>query len=370
MNFELNTVNNVKDDVNVNPQLNSKSAVVEIFSAIIDGKDTSHFGKKVDKSVSYIKSLAEKASFNDGRAISELNTIQRYAIEPKLIEAIKIFEFMGTYKSIGYDVQPMMKTYKHESVDSRFQASSSDVPFATTSWREYPINTMTISGGYAIDYREVQSGNFDGVAEGMDQVKIDMQNKSVYYVIAKLYDAIKHAKGVKHFSETVGVTEQSVKEMLNVMRRYGKPSISGDYSVTSRLNDFAGHKTFGSNTIGWGEAVVAEEIRKNGLLSFYNGAPVVELPNGYNYTKVKTNSNGEKTFDLYMPEGLLFIIPKAAVSPLQIFKRGGMTTMTGDDIVTRQRLTRFDMELGAGVAEGMEHQIGLISDLDFEVPTL
>ena len=45
-----------------------------------------------------------------------------------------------------------------------------------------------------------------------------------------------------------------------------------------------------------------------------------------------------------------------------------MTTMTGDDIVTRQHMTRFDMELGAGVAEGMEDQIGLISDTNYEVP--
>ena len=44
--------------------------------------------------------------------------------------------------------------------------------------------------------------------------------------------------------------------------------------------------------------------------------------------------------------------------------------MTGDDIVTRQHLTRFDMELGAGIAEGMEDQIGLISDTNFEVPAI
>ena len=58
------------------------------------------------------------------------------------------------------------------------------------------------------------------------------------------------------------------------------------------------------------------------------------------------------------------------IAPLQIFRRGGMTTMTGDDIVTRQHLTRFDMEIGAGVAEGMEDQIGLLSDTNFEVPSL
>ena len=41
--------------------------------------------------------------------------------------------------------------------------------------------------------------------------------------------------------------------------------------------------------------------------------------------------------------------------------------MTGDDIVTRQHLTRFDMEIGAGVAEGMEDQIGILSNTNGSV---
>lgn len=366
--FELNTTANVVDDISVNLKLHAKSPIVEIFSALVSGNDTSKYGKQVDTVVSRIKELSEKALYSDGRAISELNTIQRFAIEPKLIEAIKIFSFMGQYKSIGYDVQPMMKTYKYESIDSRWQAASGDVPFAAHSFREYPIATKTISSGYAVDYRELQSGNFDGtIAEGMNQVQIDMQNKAVYYVIAKLYDAIKNAKGVKHFAESAGVTEAAVNDLLKVMRRYGKVSITGDYSVVSQFNGLAGYKTVGSNAIGFGSDVIAEEIRRNGLLSFYNGSSVVELPNGYNYTKMKDDKSA---FELYLPEGMLFLIPTGQISPLQIFKRGGITTMTGDDIVTRQRLTRFDMEIGAGVAEGLEHQIGLLVDTNFEVPAL
>ncbi|WP_345807528.1 hypothetical protein [Bacillus pumilus] len=41
--------------------------------------------------------------------------------------------------------------------------------------------------------------------------------------------------------------------------------------------------------------------------------------------------------------------------------------MTGNDVVTGTEITRFDLELGAGVAEGMEHQIGLIRDENFEI---
>jgi len=366
--FELNTINNVKDN-DVVTKVKATSPVVEVFSALVQGDSLSKFdGKVVDKSVEHLKELATRSLNGDQAAISELNTIQRFAIEPKLIEAIRIFNFMGTYRTLPYDTAPMMKTYKYESVDSRWQASSGDVPFATHSFREYPIGTQTISAGYAVDYREVQSGNFDGtIAEGMNQVQTDMQNKSVYYVIATLYAALKNAKGVKHFAETSGITKTGVDDMLKLMRRYGQVSMCGDYSVVSQLNDFAGYKTFGANTIPFGGDAVAEEIRKTGLLSYYNGSHIVELPNALNFTKM----NSDKTsYELYMPQGLLFFIPRGNIAPLQIFRRGGITTMTGDDIVTRQHLTRFDMEIGAGVAEGMEDQIGLLSDTNFEVPSL
>ena len=366
--FELNTTNNVKDEVSAT-KIKSTSPVVEVFSALVQGKSLSKFDSKViDKSVAHIKDLAERAMNGDGRAVSELNTIQRFVIEPKLIEAIKIFNFMGTYKSIPYDTIPKMKTYKYESIDSRFQASSGDVPFATHSFREYEIGTQTVASGYAVDYRELQSGNFDGtVAEGLEQVQIDMQNKAVYYVISKLYDALKNAKGVKHFAEASGVAQTAVDDMLKVMRRYGRVNICGDYSVVSQFNDFAGYKTFGANAIPFGADAVAEEIRKTGLLSFYNGAGIVELPNSIDYTKMLADKSA---YELYMPQGLLFFVPQGKIAPLQIFRRGGMTTMTGDDIVTRQRLTRFDMEIGAGVAEGMEDQIGLISDTNYEIPSV
>lgn len=372
--FEINMENVVKD-VDIGAlKIKATSPVVEIFSALVEGRDLSRFdGKKVDKTVEYIKELGTKALAGDSMAISEINAIQRFVIEPKLLESIKIFNFMGQYKSLPYDTQPMMRTWNYESVDSRWQASSGDVPFASMSWREYPITTQTISGGFAVDYREIQSGNFGGnIAEGMEQVKTDMQNKAVYYVIAKLYDALENATGVKHFSESNGITKTGVDDMLKIMRRYGKVNICGDYSVVSQMNDFAGYKTISlgestSTAISFGGDTVAEEIRKTGLLNYYNGAFITELPNGFNFTKPKADKT---SYELYMPEGLLFFIPNGNIAPLQIFRRGGMTTMTGDDIVTRKHLTRFDLEIGAGVAEGMEDLIGLISDTNYTVPTL
>lgn len=363
--YEIN-MSNAQADVNTG-RVKQNSKIVEVFSALSAGKRPEVDDKSLDKSVATIKELSSKAIDGDNAARSEINSIIRFSIEPKLLEVVRLFDFMGTYRRIGYNEAPMMKTYGYESIDSRFQASSSDVPFAAVNWREYPIGTQTISAGFAVDYRELQNGNFDGnIREGMNQVQIDMQNKMTYYVMTVLYNALKNAKDVKHFAEDNGITKTAVDNMLKSMRRYGKVNIAGDYSVVSQFNDFAGFKQFSADEIRYANNIVAEEIRQTGLVSMYNGAFVTELPNAINWTQL--NKDGTD-YDLYMPQGLLFFLPRSSVSPLQVFLRGGLTTMTGDDIVTRQHLTRFDMEFGAGVAEGMEDQIGLISDTNFDAPT-
>ncbi|GIN23108.1 hypothetical protein [Siminovitchia fordii] len=367
--FKIELNNARRDsDVFVNTKLSSKSPIVEIFSAVALGEDTAKYGKKVDTVMGHVKELASKAVLGDPVAKAEINTIVRYAIEPKLIKAIQLFNFMGTFRTIGYDEQPMMKTYKHEAIRSGFQASRGDIPFAATTWREYPIGTGTISSGYAFNYRELQSGNLDKVAEGMEQVQTDMHNKAMNYVVVEMVKAIKNATGVKYFAESAGIAKQAVDETIAKVRRFGQPAIAGDYSVVSQLNDFAGFKADPSEAKNThlSEAVM-EEIRRTGLLTHYKGSAVVELPNQYNLTELNAAGDNFKT---YLPEGLLFFIPQGAVSPLQVFQRGGLTSMSGNDIVTGTEMTRFDMEIGAGVAEGREYEIGLIHDTNFELPSI
>lgn len=364
--YEIN-MKNIERDVDT-LRITKRSPIVEVFSALVQGEKPSVKGEVIDASVKTIKEMCSKAIDGDPVARSEINTIIRFAIEPKLLERIKLFSFMGTYHTVGYHEAVMVKTYNYESVDSRFQASSSDVPFAALNYKEYPIGTQTISGGFAVDYRELQSGNFDGnIGEGINQVQTDMFNKCVYFVTKVLHDGIKNATGVKHFHEANGIVKTSVDDMLKTMRRYGKVNMCGDYSTISAFNDFMGYKTFGDTTIPFGSNVVADEIRKTGLVSYYNGAFITELPNGINFTKLNKEGND---FELYLPQGLLFFIPQGSISPLQIFQRGGLTSMVGDDIVTRQHLTRFDMEIGADVARGMEHWIGLVSDLNYDIPEI
>lgn len=364
MKIELNNARR-DTDVFANPKLSSKSPMVEIFSDVALGNDLSKHGNKVDTVMKHIKDLAAQAVTGNPVAKAEINTIVRFAVEPKLLSAVKLFDFMGTFRQIGYDEQPMMTTYAHESIRSNFQASRGDVPFATTTWNEYPIGTQTISSGYAVNYREIQSGNLDRVAEGMSQVQVDMMNKAMYYVVNEMYNSIKNATGVKYFAETAGIAKSSVDDLIKKVRRFGQPAIVGDYSVVSQLNDFAGFEAVPKDpaTTKLSEAVM-EEIRKTGLLNAYKGSSVVELPNAYNLTELNKAGDNFKT---YLPEGLLFFIPQGGKSPLQVFQRGGLTSMTGNDIVTGTEMTRFDMEIGAGVAKGKEYQIGLIRDENFEI---
>ncbi|APH36129.1 hypothetical protein [Bacillus velezensis] len=363
-------LNNVQKDSNhyANAKLNAKSPIVEIFSAAATGQDLSKFGAKANAAMTHVKELASKALMGNPVAKAEINTIVRYAIEPKLISAIKLFDFMGTFRTIGYDQQPMMTTYAHESIRSQFQASRGDVPFATTTWSEYPIGTHTISSGYAVNYREIQSGNLDKVAEGMEQVQTDMMNKAMYYVVNEMFNAIKNATGVKYFAETEGITKSSVDDIITKIRRFGQPSIVGDFSVVSQLNDFVGFQAVAGDASSTKlPQSVMDEIRRTGLLNTYKGSSVVELPNAYNLTELNKAGDNFKT---YLPEGLLFFIPQGKKSPLQVFQKGGLTSMNGNDIITGTEITRFDMEIGAGVAKGQEHQIGLIRDTKYELPQI
>ncbi|MET3505604.1 hypothetical protein [Halalkalibacter oceani] len=362
--FEIN--NKRLDSQFTQPKFNAKSQIVEIFSAITEGKDYSQYGKKVDTVVNHVKELANKAHAGDFTAKAELNSIVRYTIEPHLEKQIQLFSFMGRFRDIPYNEQPMVQTYKHESLNADFQASSGDVGFSTTSWEEYPINTKTISAGFAVDYREVASGNLDKIAEGKQQVQTVMMNKAMNYVVYQLYTGIKNATGIKYFSENAGITKSALDDALKKIRRFGRPSIAGDYSVVSQLSDFAGHQSTSPSITGLSEAVM-EEIRLTGMLQTYNGSPVLELPNQYQTTQL--NSAGDN-FKTYLPEGLLFLIPQGnPVSPLQVFRRGGLTSMTGTSVETGTEVTRYDMEIGAEVVRGREYEIGLISDENFAAPS-
>lgn len=362
--IELNSAH--RDADFVSQAMSTKSPVVEIFSAMAEGKDLSKFGAVANKAVAHIKSLAQRAEMNDFAAIAELNTIKKYAIEPKLMEEIRLLGLFGSYENVGYNESIEREVYGHEGEMSRVQALGGDVVFPTIVTAKYPVSTVSIGAGYAVDYRKIQLGDMSKENEAMEQVKIDIRNKAAKYVITTVYNAIKNATGIKYFSEGAGITKAGLDDIVKKVRRFGKTSILGDYSVVSQVNDFVPYESTSTGVKGISDAAM-EEIRKTMLVSTYNGSSVIEIPNGYDLTT--RNATGDN-FGTILPEGLLFVVPTGVDSPVKSWTRGGLTTFTGTDVSTGKLITRYDLEVATDVAKGQEYKLALMSDTNFELPTL
>jgi len=354
--FEMNNAR--KDSDIVNNNIKSNSPVVEVFRAMVNGKELSRFGKVGDKSVNYIKNLAVKASNGDIPAACELNTIRKYSIEPQLLQEIKLLSIFGTYQQLGYGESIEVETYTHEGEKSRMQALNGDVPFPAIVKGKYSVPTATVSGGFASDYRQVQLGDMSKENEGMEQVKIDIRNKASKYVMDTVYNAIKNATGVKYFYEDNDLTKTNLDKVLTAVRRFGKPNITGDYAVVSKINQFVPYSNADPSIIGISDAAM-DEIRKNGFIMDYNGSIVSEIPNGYDFTSLTADGSN---FTTILPQNLIYVIPTGGRSPIRTWTRGGLTSFTGNEVTTGKIMTRFDLEIAADVAKGHEYEIGLIKD--------
>lgn len=361
-------INSIQKNINV------KNEGVEIFSAICNGKDITKYGKKVDQVMAYVKNLGEKALAGDTKAMAEVNAIREVQIQSPLLKRLNVFNYVGDYQNVGFNEEIRFKIYELQGKKSGFQANSGSFPFPTHVWREGTMSTKTITGGLAVDYREVASGNTDAIAVANEQVITDMLNQMFYDVVVTMYNsisAIALAGGLTVFSEAAGINQAVVDDAIKLIRRWGSVSISGDYSVVSQMESFAGFNTTGvPATLQFSEAVM-EEIRKTGLLKTYRGANIVEIPNSYNLTRI--NATGgigglAPFYDTVLPEGLLFLNPKTSFSsPLQVATKGGVTSMAGQDINLKLNVQRFDMEFGSTVIPEYVPMLGLISDSNFVV---
>jgi hypothetical protein len=359
--FEINSAR--KDTDYVSGNIKRTSPVVEIFSAMARGESLEKFGTKGNTAVTYIKELGSRAQNGDTTAISEINVIRTFIMEPLLLKEIQILSFFGGSHPIGFDESAEVETYSHEGEKSRFQAANGDVPFPAIVRKKHPVAMQTVSGGIVADYRRIQLGDMSKENEGMEQVRIDIRNKAVKYVIDAIYTAIKTATGVKYFSEDAGILKTHLDSVLTNVRRWGRPNIFGDYAVVSQINQFAGWSDGSSSSPFQGVSDAAmEEIRKTGLLAYYNGSAIVEIPNQYDVT---TLNAARDNYNTMLPQNLLFVIPSGAKSPVQTLMRP-LTSMNGDDVTTGHRMARFDMEIGIFVDPNSASKIGLIADTNLQ----
>lgn len=363
--FEMNNIH--KDAENFNGKFHRTSPVVEVFSAMVNGESLDKFGAKADKAVEYIKGLGEKAGLGDSMAITELNTIRRFVIEAPVMEEMKLLSIFGSYQNVGWDETIEREVWNHVGDRSRIQAANGDVVFPVTTKEVYAVPTFTVSGGYEVDYRRVSLGDMSKENEGMAQVKIDILNNAKAAIVSKVYTAIANASGVNYVFSASGLTKAGCDGVINAVRRFGKPSVIGDWAMLSQFTPWAGYvgSVSSKDVVGISDAII-NEIAANGLLSAYNGAILAEMPNPYNlYDTTGTWSDGSNTHDNFatlFPANLAFVVPAGQKSPIATYSRGGLTSLTGNDIKTGKVLTRFDLEVGCDVAKGQEYMIGMLRD--------
>lgn len=358
--FELN--NERKDANFVSGKINGKSVVVEVFSAMAKGKDLSTYGKKADVAAKYIMDLNSKAAMGDELAKSELNEIRRFAIEPVLMQEIKLLSIFGNYRPLSFNDSAEIEIPVYANVQSAIQAAGEDVTFPVIRKERKPITTITVSGGYAVDYRKAALGDMSQENEIMDQVRVSIRNNATKYVVETVYKAIKAATGVKYFFEGAGLTKTGADGVITAVRRFGKPTIAGDYALISQFNAWAGYNGTTPVVTGISDAIM-NEIHDTGLMGMYNGAILSEIPNPYNLTSL--NAAGTN-FDTMLPAGLGFVMPTGGQSPIYTVTRGGLTSCRGLDVTSGTEMTRFDMEVGALVVPTQEYKLALLHDTNLD----
>ena len=360
--FELNNAR--KDDMFTSGQIKAKSPVVEVFSAMANGEELSSLkldAKVTNNASKYILGLASKAETGDFSAISELNTIRKFVVEPKLLQEIKLLGIFGSYKPLGWNETPEIETYKYLGVESNIQAEGTDVSFPIRKKEKYAISPITVSGGYAVNYREMALGDLSKENEGMEEVKKDIRNNATLYVIETVFKAIENATGIKYFYENSTLAKASVDPLLAKIRRFGKPNVIGDYAVLSQFIPWAGYvgAISAKDVIGISQKVL-DEIANTGLVGTYLGSVLNEITNPYNFN---TKNVAGDNFGTILPAGLAFVVPSGQpTSAIQTFTQGGLTTFTGNDVTNGNIVTRFDLSVAAGVVKNREYEVGILHD--------
>lgn len=358
--FEMN--NERRDENFVSGKIKTTSPVVEIFAALVEGKDLSRFGKKADEAVRYIKELNERASTGDIVAASELNEIRRLYIEPALMQELKLLNIFGSYQNIGWNESLEIRTKKIVDGGARVQAEGQDVPFPIISEQIHPVSTITISGGHAVNYRKAALGDMSDEYELQDQVKIQMRNLATKYIFDTVIDTITNATGVKYVFSGAGLTKIGIDGVLTKIRRFGKPTIIGDYALVSQLNAFAGFQGTTPSVTGISQDVM-NQIHSTGLIGMYNGAVVTEMPNPYDLTTLNTAGTN---FETLLDPSIGFVLPTGGQSPIHMITRGGLTSFSGNDVSTGEILTRFDLQAGCFVDPDKAYEIGIIEDTNLQ----
>ena len=354
--YEINEMTSCVKDRTVN-ELNSQSPIVKAYTAMTNGQSIDSIkdamGKNVgQKCANHIKELNARAEAGDRSAIAELNTIRTYAIEPIVLEEIKLMGFFGDFEQVGYNEDIKRKVTK-QNISTRGQALNGDVPFSFNYEDEYGVPTTSLSAGYEVDYRKAQFGDMSAENTLRQNIQTDIINKAKGYAFDKVINAVSNAT-IKNYA--AGITHQNVQNVIDKARPFGRISLVGDTSAVIKLNPIATYADINTPPYVNISQEAMEEIRKNAYISNIMGATVLGIDNAYDLSKVNSNN----WFDKIANDRYIYVVPSGIESPIKLWTRGGLTSFTGNDVSTGKLLTRYDLEVAADIAKGEEYKIGLI----------
>lgn len=365
MDYTIELNNARQDSLSTREKFHKGAPVVEVFSSFVKGEPITtnvKDAKVADKAMKYIKGLATRAQAGDALAVSELNALRVIEIEPTLLQEIKLLGIFGSYQAMGWNETIYVKTHKHIGVDPQIQAEGNDVTFPAIKAEKYQIAPITVSGGYAVNYRQMELGDATLENEGMEEVRKAIRNKATLYVMNKIITSIENANGVKYYDEEAGLSKAGVDGVLNAIRRFGRPNVLGDYALVSQFVNFAGWNSTVTGIKGVSDDMI-NELQAEGFLGRYNGSIISEIQNPYNLNKIVTDGSGNKNFAPLLPTGFGFVVPQGqSTSAVQTFTQGGLTSFSGNDVTTGEILTRFDLAVAADVVKGREYEIGVLED--------
>lgn len=372
-NIELNNARNDADFDN--SQIKKTGALYKTYEAMVEGKDIDSVAtelcsakkigqdeatKQVNAAVEHIKNKNLEAMGGNTAAASELNALRKMYIQPVLQEEMKLLGLFGSYQRLGWDESVEFDYYKHIGLEAVEQAEGVTVPFGAMKKGKKQLPTQIISGGYVVNYRQAALGDLSKENEGMEQVRTMIRNKAFAYVLNTVVSALKNASGVKYVFTGAGLTKAGVDAILAAIKRYGKATVIADPAMLAEFTPWAGYVgTISSNTITGISQNVLDELVRNGQLSMYNGAVLSEMPNPYDLNRL----NAARTdFRVMLPAQYGFVLPAGVNSPIHTFTRGDITSFVGNDVTHGDIISRFDLEVAAGVEPGNEHKIGILED--------
>lgn len=354
--FEMN--NERKDSKVYTGNLQSDYRVCEIFSALVNGKDVSKYGKGTDKTLEYLMGIGERVNSGDIVAVSEMNTLRRFEIESPILEKMQLLSVFGRFEKVGFDDSIQREVWQLVGELSRPQANRGDVVYPSRHKVRYSVPTQTISGGYSFDYRRLENGDMSKENEGMEAVQTDILNRSIQYVMINTYNAIENAEGVKFDCVGDHFTKAGYDALITKVRRFGKPTLVGDYALVSQVADFVGYQGTTPAVTGISQKAM-DEIAAKGYVTEYKGTIVTDIPNPYN--TFEYDEEGE-TFATLYPQGLGFCTPANGETPVKSWVRGELTSFSGNNVKNGAIETRFDLEVATDVARGHEYEIGVVYD--------